>query len=95
MSHERRGRVFVLSIMGLLLVSTASVVGIVHGRWRRSLSRHVSARDRSVEIYGGHGLYRHDSVAKAVAFRGFDWSNLVVCLPLSVVGGIAVPARLG
>ncbi len=85
MSHERRGRVFVLSIMGLLLVTTASVVGIVLEDGGDPY-RVTSLRGQAVEIYGGHGLYRNDSVDKAVAFRGFDWSNLVVCVPLSVLG---------
>jgi len=30
-----------------------------------------------VDIYGGQGTYRSDSVAKAVMFRGFDWANMV------------------
>jgi hypothetical protein len=85
MSHERRAGILVLSIVGLLLVSTASLVGIVMDDGGDPY-RVTSLRAQAVEIYGGHGLYRSDSVAKAVAFRGFDWANLFVCVPLSVLG---------
>ena len=85
MSSDRRSRVFVLSITGLLLLSTASLVGIVTDDGGDPY-RITSLRGQAVEIYGGHGLYRNDSIAKAVAFRGFDWANLFVCVPLSVLG---------
>jgi len=39
-----------------------------------------------VEIYGGKGLYQYDSVFKAIVFRGFDWTNLFVGLPLLACG---------
>jgi hypothetical protein len=85
MSHESRVRVLVLSVLALLLVSAASLVGIVLDDGGDS--HHIaSLRGQAVEIYGGHGPYRNDSVAKAVAFRGFDWANLVVCLPVSALG---------
>jgi hypothetical protein len=85
MPHQRRTGVVVLSIIGLLLVSTASLVGIVLDDGGEPY-RVTSLRGQAVEIYGGHGLYRSDSVAKAVTFRGFDWANLVVCVPLLVLG---------
>ena len=85
MAHEGRTRILVLSVIGLLLVSTASVVGIVLDDGGEPY-RVTSLRGQTVEIYGGHGLYRSDSVAKAVAFRGFDWANLAVCAPLCVLG---------
>lgn len=84
-SHERRTSVLVLSVIGLVLVSTASLVGIVLDDGGEPYGV-TSFRGQAVEIYGGHGLYRSDSVAKAVTFRGFDWANLVVCVPLLVLG---------
>jgi hypothetical protein len=74
-----------LAILGLLLVSTASLVGIFQDDGGHPY-RITSLRGEAVEIYGGHGLYRSDSIAKAVAFRGFDWANLFVCVPLFVLG---------
>jgi hypothetical protein len=71
--------------MGLVLLSTASLGGILLDDGGDPY-RITSLRGQAVEIYGGHGLYRSDSIAKAVAFRGFDWANLVVCVPLSVLG---------
>jgi hypothetical protein len=35
-----------------------------------------------VNIYGGLGPYRFDSVYKAIAFRSFDWVSLVIVFPL-------------
>jgi hypothetical protein len=46
----------------------------------------TSLRGERIELYGGHGLYQYDSVTKAVLFRGYDWANLIVCLPLAVFG---------
>jgi hypothetical protein len=66
-------------------VGTASLVGIVLDD-SGDPYRITSLRGQAVEIYGGHGLYRSDSIAKAAAFRGFDWANLFVCVPLSVLG---------
>lgn len=45
----------------------------------------ASLRGQEIEIYGGQGLYRYDSVYKAVGIRGYDWVNLVVSLPLLVL----------
>ena len=78
-------RVLGVFIIGLVLVSTASVVGIVLDDGGAPY-RVTSLRGQVGEIYGGHGLYRNDSVAKAVVFRGFDWTNLVLCVPLSILG---------
>ena len=85
MAHDRRAGILVLCALALVLVSTASLVGIVMDDGG-ALQRITSLRGQAVEVYGGRGPYRSDSVAKAVAFRGFDWANLVVCLPLSVLG---------
>lgn len=77
----RRACVLILSLLAAVLVSTSSIVGILtdDGGAPRPVA---SLRGETVEIYGGSGIYRHDSVSKAVAFRGFDWANLFVCLPL-------------
>jgi hypothetical protein len=85
MLHGGTARVLLLFILALLLLGTASVVGIVLDDGGDPY-RITSLRGQAVDIYGGQGLYRSDSVAKAVMFRGFDWANMVVCLPLSVLG---------
>jgi hypothetical protein len=45
-----------------------------------------SLRGEAVEIYGGQGVYQFDTVYKAVMFQGYDWANLVVGVPLLVLG---------
>jgi uncharacterized membrane protein YfhO len=85
MSHDGRARVFFSSILALLLLATASVLGIILDDGGDPY-RVTSLRGQAVDLYGGQGLYRSDSVAKAVTFRGFDWANVVVCLPLSILG---------
>jgi hypothetical protein len=52
----------------------------------------TSLRGEPVEIYGGEGLYRFDTTFKAVLFRGFDWANLFVALPL-LAGGMYLYAH--
>jgi hypothetical protein len=84
-TRDARARVLALCLLAAALVSTSSLCGIVMddgGDPRRV----ISLRGQVVEIYGGRGLYCHDSIAKAVTFRGFDWANLLVCLPLLAVG---------
>ncbi len=80
-----RARVLALCVLATAFVSTASLVGIGTDDGGDPY-RVTSARGQAVDIYGGQGLYRHDSVAKAIAFRGFDWVSLIICVPLSVLG---------
>lgn len=75
--------VIVLAVLGGLLLVASSLAGIAFddGGMPRTVS---SARGATVSVYGGEGLYRYDSVTKAVLFRGFDWANLFVCLPIGL-----------
>ena len=82
---SQRAGVLGVFIIGLVLMSTVSVVGIVLDDGGDPY-RVTALQGQVVEIYGGHGLYRNDSVAKAVVFRGFDWTNLVLCVPPSILG---------
>jgi len=77
--------VLVLSLSALVLILAASLAGILADDGGKP---HVfsSLRGEAVEIYGGEGLYRYDSVSKAILFRGFDWANLFVGLPLLAWG---------
>ena len=82
---NRNAPILALVAVGLVLLLAASLVGIL-GDDRGSPYAFTSLRGESVEIYGGQGLYQHDSVSKAILFRGFDWANLFVCLPLLAWG---------
>jgi len=42
----------------------------------------TSAQGEIVNIYGGLGPYRYDTMYKAIAFRSFDLVSLVIVLPL-------------
>jgi hypothetical protein len=74
-----------LSILALFLVIAASAAGIILDDGGDPY-RVTSQRGQPVDIYGGQGPYRNDSVAKAVTFRGFDWANVFVLLPSAFVG---------
>jgi hypothetical protein len=76
-----------LAAAALILLSVASLGGIL-GDDGGSPYTFASLRGDAVEIYGGRGVYQHDSVSKAMLFRGFDWANLFVCLPLLAWGAI-------
>ena len=75
-----------LAASAVVLLLAASLTGILldDGGQRYHFS---SLRGESVEIYGGEGLYQHDSLPKAVGFMGFDWANLFVAAPLFLFGG--------
>lgn len=78
-------RVLLLCAVAAALVTTSSLVGILtnDGGDPHAVT---SIHGQVVRLYGGHGLYRHDSVGKATAFLGFDWANLFVCLPSLAIG---------
>jgi hypothetical protein len=84
-ANRARTPVFLLAATAMVLLLIASLSGIVPDDGGRPY-RFSSVWGEEVEIYGGEGLYRYDSVYKAAMFRGFDWANLVVVLPLFVVG---------
>ncbi len=75
----------ILSLLAILLLLVTSLAAIVLDDGGQPYST-VSLRGEHVEIYGGQGLYRYDNVTKAVLFRGFDWANLFVAVPLFFLG---------
>lgn len=82
---SRSASVLALVVASSVLLLAASLVGIL-GDDAGSPYAFTSLRGESVEVYGGQGLYQHDGVSKAILFRGFDWANLFVCLPLLAWG---------
>ncbi len=77
--------VLILSLWAMALLLTASLAGIISDDHGDSYT-FTSLRGEEIEIYGGQGIYQHDSVYKAVMFRGFDWVGLLVCFPLFALG---------
>jgi hypothetical protein len=71
-----------VAMLALLVVSIAAIILDDGG----APYAFTSARGEVVELYGGQGPYRFDTTYKAVMFRGFDWVNLFVALPLFVLG---------
>jgi hypothetical protein len=84
MNHRKKG-VIILSAAAMILLLTASLVSILSDDGGKPYL-FTSLRGEQVEIYGGHGVYKNDSVIKAILFRGFDWANIAVCLPLFGLG---------
>ena len=85
MALNTKTPVLVLSVLAMALLLTASLIGIVSDDGGHPYV-FASLRGEAVEIYGGKGLYQYDNTYKAVGFRSFDWANLVVVLPLFVLG---------
>ena len=81
----KKASVLVLSILALVLLSLASLAGIFLDDGGNPYT-FTTLRGEAIEIYGGKGLYQFDTVFKAVLFRGFDWANLFVGLPVLVWG---------
>ncbi len=77
--------IFLLSIIAIFLILTISIAGFVLDDGGKSYY-FSSLRGEKVEIYGGHGLYQYDSVLKAVEFKGYNWINIIIGLPLFVLG---------
>ncbi len=78
---RKRSFVLILALVSAALLLTASLTGILIDDGGDPYI-FTSLQDAEVEIYGGEGIYRHDSLYKAAMFRGFDWVSLLVCLPL-------------
>lgn len=77
--------VLILSILAFVLLLVASLAGILLDDGGSPYVA-TSLRGEPVEVYGGEGLYQFDTVFKAVLFRGFDWANLFVGLPVLLWG---------
>ena len=82
---DKRSTLSILAILAMILLVAASLTAIL---WDDGGDPYpfTTARGEQVEIYGGAGPYRFDNTYKAIAFRSFDWANLVVVLPLFVAG---------
>lgn len=82
-----KGRVFVLtlSVAAIALLLTASLIAIFADQGGDAYS-FTSLRAEEVQIYGGDGLYQYDNTYKAIIFRSFDWVNLVLVIPLFLLG---------
>jgi hypothetical protein len=83
--NKEKTPVFILSILAMALLLTASLGGIMSDDGGNPYT-FTSLRGEDIEIYGGAGIYQNDSVYKAAMFRGFDWVGLLVCFPLLVLG---------
>lgn len=77
--------IFVLSVLAIALLLITSITGIVADDGG-SPYVFTSPRGKEVDIYGGNGLYQYDNTYKAVAFLSFEWANLVIVLPLFILG---------
>jgi len=76
-----RSPLFALSSLAMILLLISSVAGLVLDQGGNPYA-FTSLRGEAVEVYGGTGLYQFDSTYKAIAFRSFDWVNLLIVLPL-------------
>ncbi len=84
-SDARGRRVLALCALTAALAASASLTGILTDDGGAPYS-FTSVHGQLVQIYGGGGVYRHDSVGKAMMARGFDWANLFLCLPALALG---------
>ena len=84
-AKDARFTLSLLSVLAMLLLLAASLTAIL---WDDGGAPYAftTPRGEQVEIYGGAGPYRFDNTYKALAFRSFDWANLVIVLPLFIAG---------
>jgi len=76
-----RNPLLVLAGTAVWLLLASSSIAIVCDDGGRPFSA-STARGGPVELYGGAGPYRWDTLGKAVLFKGYDWANLFVAVPL-------------
>jgi len=81
MNEDRCHILTTLSLLAVGLLLVASLAGILLDDGGSPIP-YTTLRGETVEIYGGFGPYRFDNSYKAIAFRSFDWINLLVILPL-------------
>lgn len=77
--------VLVLSVVAIILLLSISLAAIILDDGGDPYT-YATPRGEAVDLYGGHGPYKYDNIYKAIAFRSFDWVNLVVVLPLFLLG---------
>lgn len=84
-SHTLKRILVILTVIITVTVSLISTVSlIIHDGGKPLVTQ--SIRGESVELYGGEGLYRYDTVDKALMNRAFDLLNLLIGLPLLILG---------
>jgi hypothetical protein len=84
---NQKPKALTLALVGIafLLMVISSMAGILRedgGRARPFTTIH----GEQVTLYGGEGVYRNDTLVKAVTFRGTDWANMLVGVPIMILG---------
>lgn len=78
-----------ISIIGVMLLLFSSAFSILNDDGGSEYN-FTSIHGQDVNIYGGEGPYRFDNVNKAVMFRGFDIINIVIIVPIFILGIIFI-----
>jgi hypothetical protein len=89
--HQALNRfVKIAGCLTLALLLAASLAGILlnDGGDPRTVE---SLQGGAVELFGGSGIYRYDTVTKAVFFDGINWVDLVFAAPLLAALLLAYP----
>ncbi len=84
-AKDERITLSILSVLAMILLLAASLTTILLDDGGVPYP-FTTPHGEQVEIYGGAGPYQFDNTYKAIAFRSFDWANLVVVLPLFSAG---------
>jgi hypothetical protein len=81
---DKAANITLISVIAMLFLLVSSLTAILLDDGGQSYSL-ITLRGEQIEIYGGNGLYQFDNTYKAIAFRSFDWANVVVVFPLFVI----------
>jgi len=74
-----------ISIIGVILLFLSSIISISTDDGGHTY-KYISIHGQEIDIYGGNGPYRFDSINKAVMFRGFDIVNIFIVVPVFILG---------
>jgi hypothetical protein len=87
---HRQRFVKITAFLVLALLLAASLPGILlnDGGDPRIVE---SIRGETVQLFGGAGVYRSDTVSKAVFFDGINWVDLILVVPMLAVLLVAYP----
>jgi hypothetical protein len=97
-NRNLQGAIKAAAFITMALVIAASLLGILlnDGGSPRAVN---TSRGETVRLYGGEGIFRYDTVSKAVFFDSVNWVDLIFFAPLLAAlwfvyprGGL--PARL-
>ena len=78
-----------ISIIGIVLLFLSSAFSIRNDDGGNEY-KFISIHGQEINIYGGDGPYRFDNISKAVMFRGFDIINIVIVVPIFILGIILI-----